>query len=95
MVGPLIYPDMVLFAAPLACEEGYQAVYSERVGYYTTGNFEGNNIVLLHCVYEAGADDIPYPVKVDAILFAGPMAIMAVLAFGIAFFGRVRAMAQI
>ncbi len=95
MVGPLIYPDMVLLAAPLACEEGYQETYSERVGYYSTGNFEGTNIVLLHCVYEAGADDIPHPFMVNLILFAGPMAVMAVLAFGIAFLGGVRTLSEV
>lgn len=95
MVGPAIYPDMVLITAPLACEEGYQEVYSERVGYYSTGNFEGNNIALLHCVYEAGADDIPHPFKVDLILFAGPMAVMTVLAFGIVLFGQVKSFANI
>jgi hypothetical protein len=93
MVGTLIYPDMVLLTGPWACEEGYRETYSERVGYYRTGNFEGNNIVLLHCVYEAGADDIAHPFKVDLILFAGPMAVMTVLAFGIVLFGRVKAMA--
>ena len=95
MIGPVFYPDLVLLAAPLACEEGYQETYSERVSYYAVDNFEGNNIVLLHCVYEAGADDIPHPFRVDLILFAGPMVVMAVLAFGIAFFGRVRALAKI
>lgn len=94
MVGTLIYPDLVLFAAPYVCEEGYQDAYSERVGYYSTGNFEGNNIVLLHCVYGDGVDEIPHPLRVDAIIFAGPMAVMAVLAFGIALSGRIRALAS-
>lgn len=93
MVGSLIYPDMVLYAAPFACDEGYEEAYSERVGYYSTSNFEGNNIVLLHCVYGEGVDEIPHPLKVDGYLFAIPMAILAVLAFGIAFMGQVRSMA--
>jgi LSD1 subclass zinc finger protein len=90
MVGTLIFPPMVVWAAPLACDDGYTDAYAERVGYYSTGNFEGNNIVLLHCVYGDGVDEIPHPFKVDGIIFAGPMAILAVVAFGIAFFGSIR-----
>jgi hypothetical protein len=95
MVGTLIFPDMVLWAAPLVCEEGYEEAYSERVGYYSTGNFEDNNIVLLHCVDAAGNDVIPHPLQVDAIIFAGPMAVLTVLAFGIVLFLRIKAMASI
>jgi hypothetical protein len=90
MLGPVIYPDLVLLTVPLVCDEGYREAYSERVSYYSAGNFEGNNIVLLHCVYGDGADDVPHPLKVDAILFAGPMALFAVLAFGISLVGAVK-----
>lgn len=90
MVGTLIFPKIVEWTAPLACDEGYERAYAERVGYYSTGNFEGNNIVLLHCVYGDGVDDIPHPFKVDMIIFAGPMALLAVVAFGIAFLGSIR-----
>lgn len=94
MVGTLIYPDMVVWTAPLVCDEGYQDAYAERVGYYRTNNFEGNNIVLLHCVYGDGIDEIPHPLQPDAVIFAVPMAVLTILAFGIAFLGRVRAMAS-
>lgn len=90
MVGTLIFPRMVEWTAPLACDEGYQDAYAERVGYYSTSNFEGSNIVLLHCVYGDGVDEIPHPLKVDAIIFAGPMAILTIVAFGISFLGSIR-----
>ena len=95
MVGTLIFPKMVLLTAPVVCDEGYQEAYAERVGYYSSGNFEGNNIVLLHCVYEAGRDEIPHPLQVDAIIFAVPMAFLTVVAFGLALFGRIRVFAKI
>jgi DNA-directed RNA polymerase subunit RPC12/RpoP len=91
MLGPLIYPNMVLYTAPILCEEGYQEAVAERVSYYSTGNFEGENIVLLHCIYEAGSEETPHPMLVMGIVFAVPMAILTLIAFGLAFIGRMGA----
>lgn len=91
MVGPLIYPNLVLYTAPILCEDGYQEAEAERVSYYSTGNFEGENIVLLHCIYEAGSQETPHPMLVMGIVFAVPMAILTAIAFGLAFLGRIGA----
>ncbi|MFZ0547287.1 MAG: hypothetical protein WAM60_17715 [Candidatus Promineifilaceae bacterium] len=91
MIGPLIYPDLVLYTAPVLCDDGYQDAVAERVGYYSTGNFEGENIVLLHCIYEAGSDEIVHPMLVNGLVFAVPMGVLIVIAFGLALLGRFRA----
>jgi LSD1 subclass zinc finger protein len=93
MVGTLIFPQMVAWTAPIACDEGYQEAYAERVSYYSTSNFEGNNIVILHCVYGDGQDEVPHPLLVDGIIFAVPMAFLTVAAFVVALIGRLRALA--
>lgn len=91
MVVPLIYPDVVLYGAPILCDEGYQEAVAERVGYYRTDDFEGENVVLLNCIYEAGSEETVHPMKVLGLLFGAPMAVLAVLAFGIVMLGRISA----
>jgi ribosomal protein L7/L12 len=81
MVGTLIFPGTVLATAPVLCHDGYQSATAERVSYYSTGNFEGNNIILLHCQVGDGQDITPHPMAVSSLLCGGYLAFFGVLSF--------------
>lgn len=91
MVGTFISTDLVELTAPLVCEEGYQDAVAERVSYYATDNYTGENVIILHCIYETGSQETVHPMLVTGVMFAVPMAILAVVAFGLAFLGRIGA----
>ena len=91
MVGTLIFPGTVLATAPVLCPDGYQSATAERVSYYSTSNFEGNNIVLLHCQVEDGQQVTPHPMSVNGLLCGGYLALFAVLSFLILIVRRIPA----
>ncbi|MCI0644628.1 MAG: hypothetical protein L0332_27575 [Chloroflexi bacterium] len=81
MVGTLIFPNSVRLVAPLLCPAGYEEAYGERVGYYRTNNFEGNNVVLLQCVYGQGRQVTAHPLLTSFALWASYFFIGGILIF--------------
>ncbi len=90
MVGTLIFPDIIVLAAPVFCPEGYLGAYGEAVGRYVTSGFSGTNVTLLRCIDIEGQVVTPFPPYVDGLLCGGFLLFFGIVSFFLVAIGRAR-----